>query len=117
MSKSFKIMSGLRLNIGRKSISTTIGQRGLSTNIGTKGTFINIGVPGTGIRYRRKLFKKPQNNRRIYTQKELTTQCGVFLGLAIGGAVLFLSGSAFWTLLSVILIPILCTIGQEYTKK
>lgn len=60
MSKSFKLIHGVKLNIGKKSVSTTIGKRGLSTNIGSNGTFINIGILSTGIRYRGETLQEMQ---------------------------------------------------------
>lgn len=54
--KSFKILPGVRINIGKKGLtSTTIGKRGLTTSVGKKGIFQNIGIPGTGLSYRGKI--------------------------------------------------------------
>jgi hypothetical protein len=47
--RSFKIAPGVRLNVGKKGLSTTIGVRGASINIGQRGTYVNAGVPGTGL--------------------------------------------------------------------
>lgn len=65
--KSFKIIPGVRLNIGKKGLSTTVGGRGLSVNIGKKGAYLNAGIPGTGISYREKIGVNVNNkNRQIY---------------------------------------------------
>jgi hypothetical protein len=54
--KSFKLLPGIRLNIGRKGISSaTIGKRGLSASVGRQGVFRNIGLPGTGLSHRSKI--------------------------------------------------------------
>ncbi|MEP7148176.1 MAG: DUF4236 domain-containing protein [Acidobacteriota bacterium] len=51
--KSFKIFPGVRINIGKKGLtSTTVGKRGISTSVGKRGIFQNIGIPGTGLSYR-----------------------------------------------------------------
>ena len=54
--KSIKVFPGVRLNIGKKGItSATVGKGGwFSTNIGQKGVKHNFNVPGTGLRYQTK---------------------------------------------------------------
>lgn len=48
--KSIKIAPGVRLNIGKKGISSaTIGRRGISMNVGKSGAFLNTSIPGTGL--------------------------------------------------------------------
>ena len=50
--KSFKIAPGVRLNVGKKGISSvSVGVRGASASFGKKGTRTNVGVPGTGLSY------------------------------------------------------------------
>jgi hypothetical protein len=53
--KSVKVFPGVRINIGKKGISTTIGVRGASVNISNRGTFLNTGVPGTGLSNRSRI--------------------------------------------------------------
>ena len=120
MSKSFKITSGIKINVGKKSISTTVGKRGLSTNTGTNGTFINIGIPGTGIRYRKKLFKKKRKTAsnanflsESHIQEDSIIGCAVILGFIIGGAIFLLCGSFFWSFVPAFLIPILCIFSDR----
>jgi hypothetical protein len=54
--KSIKILPGVRLNFGKKGItSATVGRGGwMSTNIGKKGVSNNYTLKGTGISYRTK---------------------------------------------------------------
>lgn len=48
--KSLKIAPGIKLNIGKKGISSvSIGGRGATVNINRKGTRSTIGLPGTGL--------------------------------------------------------------------
>lgn len=54
-SKRITILPGLRLNIGKRGISTTIGPHGFSLGIGKKGIYSNVGITGTGLSYRTKL--------------------------------------------------------------
>ncbi len=50
--KSIKIAPGIKLNIGKKGISSvSIGKRGASVNISGKGTRSTIGIPGSGLSY------------------------------------------------------------------
>jgi hypothetical protein len=54
--KSFKILPGVRLNVGSKGISSvSIGKRGASVSVGKSGTYVNAGIPGTGLSYREKI--------------------------------------------------------------
>jgi hypothetical protein len=51
--KSIKIVPGIRLNVGKKSInSVSVGGRGATANIGKHGTHTTYSIPGTGISYR-----------------------------------------------------------------
>ncbi|KAF0117711.1 MAG: hypothetical protein FD163_241 [Hyphomonadaceae bacterium] len=47
--KSFKILPGVRLNIGKNGISTSFGGRGATLNLSKRGKTTTIGIPGTGI--------------------------------------------------------------------
>ena len=54
--KSFKIAPGVRVNIGKKGLSSVgIGPRGASMSIGSQGKHANIGIPGTGLSFRHKI--------------------------------------------------------------
>ena len=53
--KSFKILPGVRVNIGKKGISSvSIGPKGTSLSIGRKGAYINKSIGG-GLTYRHEL--------------------------------------------------------------
>jgi hypothetical protein len=47
--KSFRIAPGVKLNIGRKSLSASFGQRGACYTTGTAGRRLTLGPPGTGL--------------------------------------------------------------------
>lgn len=50
--KSFKIAPGLRLNVGKKGISSvSIGGKGARVNVSKNGTRTTVGIPGTGLSY------------------------------------------------------------------
>ena len=61
------ILPGVRLNFGKKGISTTLGPRGASVTFGPNGTYFNTSIPGTGLYNRQKIGGKnstytPMNN-------------------------------------------------------
>ncbi len=50
--KSFTILPGVRINIGKKSASVSFGKRGARHTISTTGKrTTTIGLPGTGLSY------------------------------------------------------------------
>jgi hypothetical protein len=49
--RSIKILPGVRLNFGKRGISTSIGVRGAHVTYGPSGTRTTVGLPGTGITY------------------------------------------------------------------
>lgn len=49
--KSFRLMSGVRINLSKSGLSTTIGKRGASVNIGPKKSSVTVGMPGTGLSF------------------------------------------------------------------
>lgn len=53
--KRKSIIPGVRLNFGRKGISTTIGPRGASMTFGPNGTYFNTSIPGTGLYNRQRI--------------------------------------------------------------
>lgn len=50
--KSIKLAPGVKLNIGKKGISSlSVGKNGARVNISKKGTRTTVGLPGTGLSY------------------------------------------------------------------
>ncbi|KJV38198.1 DUF4236 domain-containing protein [Acinetobacter brisouii] len=50
--KSFKIAPGVRLNVGKKGLSSvSLGGKGVKINVGKKGTRTTLSAPGTGLSY------------------------------------------------------------------
>lgn len=50
--KSFKIAPGVRLNVGKKGISSvSIGTKGARVSLGKKGARTTVSAPGTGLSY------------------------------------------------------------------
>jgi len=61
--KSIKIAPGIRLNVGKKGLSTSLGGKGFTVNVGKKGTRVTTGIPGSGISASH-LFKAKQTPAR-----------------------------------------------------
>jgi Protein of unknown function (DUF4236) len=54
--RSIRILPGLRLNIGKRDVSTSVGGRGHWITFGGKrAPTVTLGVPGTGLRYSQQL--------------------------------------------------------------
>jgi len=49
--RSIKLFPGLRLNIGKRGVSTSIGVRGAHVTFGRTGTRTTAGLPGSGMSY------------------------------------------------------------------
>ena len=49
--RSFRILPGVRWNLGKKSSSVSLGGRGFHYTIGSSGTRTTVGAPGTGLSY------------------------------------------------------------------
>jgi len=49
--RSIRILPGIRLNIGKRGVSTSIGVRGAHVTIGHGKVRTTVGLPGTGLSY------------------------------------------------------------------
>jgi len=49
--RSIRILPGLRLNFGKRGVSTSIGVRGAHVTFGKTGTRTTVGLPGSGLSY------------------------------------------------------------------
>jgi Protein of unknown function (DUF4236) len=49
--RSFRILPGVRLNVGKRSTSVSLGVRGAHVTFGKRGTRTTVSVPGTGVSY------------------------------------------------------------------
>lgn len=53
--RSFTLVPGLRLNIGKGSVSVRAGGRGYGVTAGTAGRRVTAGLPGSGLSYTQKV--------------------------------------------------------------
>lgn len=49
--QTFTLFPGVRINVGKRGVSTSIGVPGASVNIGRQGVRATVGAPGTGLSY------------------------------------------------------------------
>jgi hypothetical protein len=49
--RSFKVVPGIRINLGKRGVSVSAGVRGAHVTLGPTGTRTTVGIPGTGISY------------------------------------------------------------------
>ena len=63
--RSIRIAPGLRVNVGKSSVSLSAGGRGASVTFGSRGTYVNIGIPGTGLSYRQKIGGGSEQRRTL----------------------------------------------------
>ncbi len=69
--KSFKIASGVKLNLNKNSTSVTFGKRGAHYTINSKGKkTTSVGIPGTGISYTKTMGDTSSRNRSNSNSKE-----------------------------------------------
>ena len=57
--RSFSLIPGVRLNLGKKSASISFGVRGFHYTVGPRGRQITAGVPGSGLSYTHRFTAAP----------------------------------------------------------
>lgn len=68
--KSIKIAKGVKINIGKKGISSvSVGGKGASLNIGKKGVYGNVSAPATGLSYRGRLDAPKTKSQQLKGEK------------------------------------------------
>lgn len=50
--KSFKVLPGVSVNLGKRGASVSLGRRGARVTVGPRGTTTSLGIPGTGLSHR-----------------------------------------------------------------
>jgi len=61
--RSIKILPGIRLNFGKRGVSTSIGVRGAHVTFGKSGTRTTVRLPGSGISYTQ--LDKPRHEHAV----------------------------------------------------
>jgi len=65
--RSVKILPGIRLNIGKRGVSTSIGVRGAHVTFGHGQVRETVGLPETGLSYTRAIFATAMSAGRFQT--------------------------------------------------
>lgn len=114
--KSIKIAPGVRLNFGKKGISTSIGKRGAGITIGPTGTTAHVGIPGTGISYVKKVgttkksaMEKLQSTGENEKPKRNYSCLGSFLAFSGIVIVMAIHSTYTWTALTLSIL-IICVL-------
>lgn len=114
--KSIKIAPGVRLNFGKKGISTSIGKRGAGITIGPTGTTAHVGIPGTGISYVKKVgttkksaMEKLQSTGENEKPKRNYSCLGSFLAFSSIVIVMAIHSTYTWTALTLSIL-IICVL-------
>jgi Protein of unknown function (DUF4236) len=81
--RSIKLLPGIRLNFGKRGISTSIGVRGAHVTFGKTGTRTTVGLPGSGLSYTH--LEKPHREVSMPKAAEPLTDPGVPQGTASRG--------------------------------
>ncbi len=62
--RSFKLLPGVRLNLGKRGVGISAGVRGLRVGVDSRGKqYTSIGIPGTGISARN--YAKQRDPRQV----------------------------------------------------
>jgi hypothetical protein len=69
--RSVKLLPGIRLNFGKRGISTSIGVRGAHVTFGPSGTRTTVGLPGSGLSYTH--LEKSRHQLSVQTASETST--------------------------------------------
>ena len=49
--RSFRLLPGIRVNLGKRGASLSVGVRGAHVTVGPTGTRTTVGLPGSGLSY------------------------------------------------------------------
>ena len=102
--RSVRLMPGVRVNFGKRGISTSLGGRGATVNIGRKGPRATVGIPGSGLSYSTRLFSGGRSRRAGLAGAPPSSPSaggwvvtGAHVGIAgFGGAFLAMVGLTFF---------------------
>lgn len=102
--KSLKLGKGVRLNLGKRGVtSTSIGGKGVTLNLGKSGSKTTLNIPGTGVSY---TSSTPKEQRVIDpTPYEQNSGCLSILNLILSVVQVLISGVGllFWSLVTIAL--------------
>lgn len=102
--RSVKVLPGIRLNFGKRGISTSIGVRGAYVTFGGSGTRTTVGLPGSGLSYTH--LQRPQRERPTAGVAKSPADPEVHQGSALRGFMwIVLIGAALLTAIDRLTTP------------
>lgn len=82
--RSIKIAKGVRVNIGKKGItSLSVGGKGATINTSSKGVRLTSSIPGTGISHSEMIYKHDGRNDSFRSTSGTSREVSVMLGIGI----------------------------------
>jgi hypothetical protein len=98
--RSIKILPGIRLNVGKRGVSTSIGVRGAHITVGHGQVRETVGLPGTGISYTHVESSKAQEQPAASAEAPASTEPSAARGWAWIAVLLLLVVLVGWLLAS-----------------
>ncbi len=114
--KSFKILDGMKLNVGTKGVSITTGSSKYNITTGTDGSSIKLGMlkikfpsqPENSVKRRKK-----SRTRAVKSNANRDVEASIWLGFIISGLI-FIYFNSFWIALIVFfLVPFISAFGDN----
>ena len=82
--RSIKLGKGVRLNLGKKGISSlSVGGKGLTMNLGSKGVKATASIRGTGISQSATFFSPKAKQSNVQVNEQDLRKVSLLLGLGI----------------------------------
>jgi hypothetical protein len=82
--RPIRILPGIRLNIGRRGVSTSVGVRGAHVTVGHGQVRETVGVPGSGLSYTHLGKSRPPNCRGVRRGGAGRRCSGIAAGQGVG---------------------------------
>lgn len=96
--KSFKVVPGVRVNVGKTRSSVSLGGKGITTNVSKRGVKTTVSIPKTGLSYSTKTHsKKHKGLKEAEVSKPEGTQNSSFFELLVGT---ILWGVIIWAIIA-----------------
>ena len=95
--RSFRLLPGVRINLGKRSTSMSVGVRGAHVTFGgPSGTRATVGLPGTGLSYTEVAKPHEAAQQAQGAAQEPVQQGMVVRGWLWVGAFVVIVGAVFW---------------------
>ena len=82
--RRIKLLPGVHLNVGKKSLSVSAGKPGAQVTIGKESGTATVGIPGTGLSYTKTAHRTGARAQPAPPEREPTQESNGTVNLAIG---------------------------------